>query len=156
MTTETVNFTIRYDAGNLAGLDIPQTVTVPNHEEALRYVRFYEGVRFTNDSIRAVDTGHKYRIIGPVTITEARRLVSSPCGTGAHGGCFGNLCPCNCHRDDRDGCTCALSDEGLREHGHMTACPRSAAAWRIAERDAATKARGGIAWGAPAQPGEFS
>ena len=156
MITETVNFTIRYDAGNLVGLEIPQTLSAPDHAHAVKYLLFYENVRDAGSLIHG--PADAYRIIGPVTITQHRpRLASGPCATGEHGACFGlNGCPCNCHRDDRDGCTCALSDDGIREHGHMTACPQSAAAWRIAEREAATAARGGTAWNAPAAESTFT
>lgn len=63
---------IRYLDGRLSGLLIPAgyRVTVPDRAHASRTARWLAKVRDTGDFVRAVGSGAKYAVVGPVNVDE--------------------------------------------------------------------------------------
>ena len=75
MTTYQVAASIRYLDGALAGLIIPSGVNLryPTLSPARRAVAFFAKVRRDRDCIRATGTGHRYQIVGEVSLIRHER-----------------------------------------------------------------------------------
>lgn len=64
---------IKYLDGALEGMTIPAgyRVTEPDRSHANRCSAWLSKVQRSNDFIRAVGTGNRYQIVGPIEVREA-------------------------------------------------------------------------------------